>query len=247
MITRFARHTSRLLIALTTLFTIAACGGGGGGSGGGGFLPDDGGDDPVYFLELALTDAFGDPTNTITTSSPAQLSVTVTEGEVPLEGIVVSAESDIGLVVPLETGTALTDADGIALFRMESDGIVGAGTITVSTTIEEITTTATLNIQVVRPDLRLGYFEGNTFIEGEISVVPEEITAGGSSALTLAIVDEVNQRVTTEETILLGSDCSRNGDAILPSSVSTLSGQVTKVMISLERACWTLMGRQPVS
>ncbi|MEH6582425.1 MAG: hypothetical protein V7754_10855 [Halioglobus sp.] len=225
MITWFARHSSRLMLTLATMFTIAACGGGGGGGGGGGFLPAD---DPSenYNLLLELTNVYGEETRVITTSAPALLTVTVKGGKRAVDGIVVTASSDVGVVVPEVTGTSLTDMDGVALFRMESDGTVGAGTITVSITVDSVSTTETLTFQVERPDLRLGYFEENTFFEGLIEVVPEEITAGGSASVTIAIVDATGERVTTEETILLGSDCARNGDAILPASVVTLTGQI---------------------
>ena len=228
MITRFAKLTNRLVVALVFLFGIAACGGGGGSGGGGGFIPDDGGgSNPTHTLLLELSDPDGNPTNTVTSTTPALLTVTVLEGKNPLADIVVAAESDIGLVIPLASGTALTDSEGIAQFEMKAGVIVGAGTITVSITVEEITTVETINFQVIRPSLRLGHFEGNVFVEGEISLIPTELTSGGSSALTIAIVDESDERVESPEVIKLRSDCARSGDAVLPTTISTSTGEAT--------------------
>jgi hypothetical protein len=227
MITWFARHTSRLVVTLAFMFTIAACGGGGGGSGGGGgFLPDEG-SSANYKVELELTDLDGNVTNSVSASDPALLTVTVRSGSKGAAGIVVSADTDIGQVVPALSGTALTDEDGIALFKMESDDVVGAGTITVSITVDGETLTETITFQVQRPSLRIGYFDGNEFIAGEIALVPQDITSSASAALTIAIVDESGELVSSEEVIFLRSDCANSGEAVLPKSVSTSTGQTT--------------------
>ncbi|MEH6588908.1 MAG: hypothetical protein V7746_01560 [Halioglobus sp.] len=227
MITWFARHTSRLVVALAFMFTIAACGGGGGGSssGGGGFLPDEG--SPDYKIELELTDLNGNVTNSVSESDPALLTVSVRSGGNGVAGLVVSADSDIGQVFPAASGTALTDEDGIALFKMESDGVVGAGTITASVTVDGETFSESLTFQVLRPDLRIGYFDGNEFIDGEIALVPEDITSSASAVLAMAIVDESGELVFSEEVIFLRSDCANSGEAILPKSVATSTGQAT--------------------
>ena len=227
MITRFANLTSRFAVALVFIFGIAACGGGGGGSGGGGFLGEGGDSSSTYDLVLELSDPDGNPTNTVTSTSDGLLTVTVRKGSRATADIVVTAETDIGLVVPLLSGTALTDEDGVAQFKMKAGLIVGAGTITVSITVDEETTVETLNFQVIRPSLRLGHFEGSVFVEGEISLVPTELTSGGSSALTIAIVGDDDERVESPEVIKLRSNCANSGEAILPSSISTSTGQAT--------------------
>ena len=147
MITWFARHTRLPLVALATLFTITACGGGGGGSGGGGFLPDDGSDDPNFTIDLALSDPNGNPTSTITSTTPGTLTITVTEGRNPAADIVATATTDIGVIRPL-SGTALTDADGIATLQIETFLLLGAGTVEVSITVDGVTFTATLTFEI---------------------------------------------------------------------------------------------------
>jgi hypothetical protein len=225
MITWFARHTSRLVVALAFMFTIAACGGGS-GSGGGGFLPDEG-SSANYKINLDLTDLNGNVTNSVSEADPALITVEVRSGGKGAEGLVVTAVSDIGQIVPAESGTALTDEDGIALFKLESDGVVGAGTITASITVDGELVSESITFQVIRPTLRLGYFENDVFIADEILLVPTEITSSGSSVLAMVIVDEDGQLVSSEEVIFLRSDCANRGDALLTKSVSTNTGLAT--------------------
>jgi hypothetical protein len=225
MLTRFARITSRLSIALTFLFGIAACGGGGGS--GGGFIPDTSEPADSYTMLLELTDADGNASNSASSTSPLTLTVTITEGNTPQADAVVKAESPLGVIVPLNTGTALTNSEGIAQFRVEAGSEIGAATITVSSEIDTVTISESINFEVVRPDLRLGHFEGDIFVEAELGLTPTELTSGGSSAVTVAIVDSNDLRVTTTETINLNSGCTLNGDAIMPASVVTSTGQAT--------------------
>lgn len=230
MLTRFAKITSRLSIALTFLLGIAACGGGSGS--GGGFIPDDGTPADDYTMLLELTDADGNASNSASSTSPLTLTVTITKGKTPQSDAVVRAESPIGLIVPLSTGTALTNSDGIAQFRVESGGEIGAGTITVSSEIDTIAISESINFEVSLPNYRLGHFQGDVFVEGELGLTPTELTSGGSSAVTVAIADANDQRATTTETIQLNSGCSLNGDAILPASVVTSTGQATVTYIA---------------
>ena len=131
MITWFARHTSRLFVASTFMFLIAACGGGGGGSGGG-FIPDgSGGDNQVYQLLLELADINGNPTSSVTSTTPATLTVTLKTGALPAADLVVTAVTTVGILLPA-SGTALTNAEGIATFQIQAGDTLGAGTITVS-------------------------------------------------------------------------------------------------------------------
>ena len=129
MFNRFATLSSRLAVMLAILFTVAACGGGGGS---GGFIPDDGSDSETYFLSLTLLDPQGNETDSVSSAAPGTLKVRVTKKNKngnPIEGAVVDTTTDIGLVFPA-SGTALTDASGIATFQIEAGEFKGAGTIT---------------------------------------------------------------------------------------------------------------------
>lgn len=90
-------------------------------------------------LETQLLDAAGNVTRFISPDSPGTLSVRVLEEDgsggapVPLVGQVVSAAAGLAQLTPA-SGTALTDADGVALFRLDAGTSSGADTVTVATT-----------------------------------------------------------------------------------------------------------------
>lgn len=230
MITRFATMTGRWAAYLAFMFVLAACGGGGGGGdGGGGFLPDDDDDEAVYFLSLALYDGTGNPTNTVTSTEPATLEVTVTEGGpggAPVTDTVVSASSELADILP-EAGTALTDASGVATFEVHSAGEQGAGTVEVSVDAPDETVTESISFQVSAADLRLGHYQGAQFISGEIGVSSDNIPRGGTAILTVFVVDGNDEPIDTAETIEFSSVCERSGQStITPLSADTENGRV---------------------
>jgi len=230
MITWFARNFSRLSVAFITVLTLAACGGGGGGSDGPNFLPDrDGGNANNIRLLLEFVDSLGNPTDTVTTANPATLTVTVTEGPNPSVGTIVSAvtTSAVGLILP-ESGTALTDANGEAVFQVLPGPNFGATELRASVEVEGgEPIVASLTFRVERPDLRVGYFNGNTFIEGEIGLLTDSLSSSGSTLLRLAVVDSNGNEATTAEDIILRSQCVVDGLATLPEMVTTANGRAT--------------------
>ena len=171
MIQRFANLTSRLALLGAFLFTLAACGGGGGSSGGG-FIPDNGGDVDEFVVTIELLDPDGNPTTTVTATRPATARVTVSRDRAqtnPVEGEIVTATAGLALITP-ESGTALTDATGVAEFLIETGGTNGADSVAFTVDTEDGTGEATVNIQIGLAGLRLGYFDSGTFIEGQIPV-----------------------------------------------------------------------------
>lgn len=208
MNTRFATLTSRLAVALALSMTLFACGGGGGG--GGGFLPEPGEDDVTYFLTLTLLDASGNATSTITSTTPATLQVRVNrtrESGAPIPDEVVTATTTLGALSP-DSGTALTNSDGIATLQLTTDGTLGAGTVTVTVNAPAGAVSRTINFQAIAAALRLGYFKDGIFIDGQIGVEPEsELVSGGSAQLLIAIIDEDGVRVDSEETVRITSEC----------------------------------------
>ena len=226
MITRFTTLSSRLAVIFAFIITLAACGGGGSG----GFIPDNDADDR-YFVSVVLLDLLGEPTNTVTATKPARLQITVTKKNrngAPIPDVVVEASSDIASISP-ESNTGLTDENGVATFKVESGGSIGAGTITASVQNAPAGTEAgTINIQVVKADLRIGYFEGPDFIDGVLEIQPEgELSPGGTASLTFAVVNEFDNLADTQERVLLASDCLAKGLASVPENPATVIGQTS--------------------
>ena len=223
MITRGATLTGRMAVLFAILFTITACGGG--GSGGDGFIPDSGGSSDNT-VKLALFDSKGNPTDTVTSSAAGTLKVTVKGGK---SGVVVTTQTDIGLVFP-PSGTALTNGSGVATFQIEAGPVKGAGTITSTADTDDGSATGTLGFQVGESGLRLGYFDADgSFIENEIGIAPQGTLAfQGSAQLTVAILDENGNTVSTAESVKISSGCLSAGQATLEpaSPVISINGVV---------------------
>lgn len=228
MNTRFATLTSRLAVALALSLSLFACGGGGGG-GGGGFLPEPGEDDVTYFIDLALQDADGNPTSSVTSTVPATLLATVTRdsrnGE-PVPDEVVTATTTLGVITP-EAGTALTDADGVASLQISGDGTLGAGTITVTVDAPAGAVSEVISFSIDQAEVRLGSFADGLFMEGTIGLSGDTVARNGTVALTVFVVDGDDDPVTTEEEVRFRSDCERSGLAELTTSETTTDGRVT--------------------
>ncbi len=223
MIIRGATLISRLAVILAVLFTFTACGGGGGGSSF--YQGTDDNDTPS--MSFSLLDPQGNSTNTVTSSAVGTLKVTVSGKGTA--NVVVSAETDMGTLLP---ASALTDSNGVATFKLQiSPGTEkGAGTISATAATNGGDTTGTFGFQVGETGLRLGYFDSNgDFIENAISIEPESTLASqGSAQLSVAIVDEFDQPVSTAESVSFSSSCLSSGLATLDpiSPIISVNGQV---------------------
>jgi hypothetical protein len=175
-------------------------------------------------IALELLDGNDELTNSVTSTTPATLRVTVKNGSGNLAGVIVVASTDIGLIVPA-SGTALTNANGVATFRIEAGDILGAGTLSVVHTPETgDQVVATLEFQVGQPGLRIGHYKDSIFLDGEIGVTTNTLPAGGTALLNLAVVDAEGIAVTDVVEISFSSDCSVNNLAVLPASVFAANG-----------------------
>ncbi|WJG07788.1 Ig-like domain-containing protein [Aliiglaciecola sp. LCG003] len=116
----------RILITCFLLLAVAACGGGGsverdstGGGTGGGTT------DPTYNVSLSIAGQNGEATNLLSSTSPLSVTATVssTDGGNVADQLVTFSFSQTGLATfSNDTGTALTNADGIATIGL----LVGA-------------------------------------------------------------------------------------------------------------------------
>jgi len=76
--------------------------------------------DNIYYVDVVLLDALGEPTNTVTTTRPNRLEVTVTKKNkngAPIADVIVTVASTIADIDP-DQGSGLTNADGVATFRV---------------------------------------------------------------------------------------------------------------------------------
>ena len=186
-------------------------------------------------LPFKLTPIFKDQAGqNITTASTAQtielqVSIVDIRTEQPQAFQIVSADVDgLGTLIP-DSGSALTDETGIATFNIAVGDSVGPYTVTVSSVLAGGLVSETITLNVVQAERKLGYFDDGVFKPGVIKIEPtEQLSPTGTAALTIAVVDENNERTSTPETITLTSDCLYSDLASLePGSPITFTSQVT--------------------
>ena len=133
---------AHLTLALLGMLILTACGGGGGSDGasnaGSGFVPP-----PVQApqganISITLTDIDSQSITEINPLTQGIIRIVVTDSDDnPVAREVISATTTLGRIVP-DTGTALTDDNGVAVLYVTADGIDGAGTLTASLTFNEV-------------------------------------------------------------------------------------------------------------
>ncbi|MDB2645023.1 hypothetical protein N9Y37_11280 [Luminiphilus sp.] len=239
MIKQWIKRTTPLIFTLLGLVIITACGGGGGGSDsasktGSGFVPP-----PVKApqganINITLTDIDSQSITEINPLIQGVIRMTVTDADdVPVTRAVISATTTLGRMVP-ETGTALTDDNGVAILYVMADGIDGAGTLTASLTFNEVESEGSINFsittEVEQAARKIGYIDNaGAFVDGVIQVDPSgQVSAGGTAALTVVVVDDNNDPVTTEERVTFSSNCLFGNQAVLdPPSPVSLGSKIT--------------------
>lgn len=219
------------------LAALTACGGGGGGSDGGGFLPGGGDSDTTsYTITLTTVDAAGNPTTQVSETFPVTLIVEVKENTVdatPVAGLVVLATADFAVISPTN-GQALTNADGIAELTIRAGASLGADTITVTAESPGGTVTATIGVEISGAELTLGYFEGTSFVAGEIGLSSDSLAFRGSAVARLAVVDEAGTPSSAVQLIRLSSACSLSGLASFRAIGDTGTGTNTLTIETLD-------------
>ncbi|MDP5054206.1 MAG: hypothetical protein NWP69_10475, partial [Congregibacter sp.] len=217
------------------LAVLTACGGGGGGgSDGGGFLPG-GGDSNTYTLTLTTVDAAGNPTSQLSETFPVTLIVEVREARsnAAVSGAVVLATADFAVISPAN-GQALTNADGIAELQVRAGMTLGADTITVTAESPSGTVTATIGVEVSGAGLSLGFFDGTSFVAGQIGLSSNSLPFRGSAVARLAVVDEAGTPPSAVQQIRLSSACSLSGLASFRPIGDTGNGTNTLTVDTLD-------------
>ncbi|WP_435219523.1 beta strand repeat-containing protein [Luminiphilus sp. nBUS_07] len=225
MLNRWLRTTIRFTSITVVGLLIAACGGGGGGTGGGGFLGNEGANQIDAVIAIAATNAAGDVDNQLSNTNPLTIEVSLqrSNGD-PIANAVVELGATIGTVSP-DNGSALTDANGVAVFEVTFDGTEGAGTLTATYTESAQSVDVSLSIQAAAGppayllDLATTDPSGNV-TQRFSSTDPLTVT------ITLFSVEGIIKTPVSNEIITLGSSIG----TVDPSNGSALtddSGQVT--------------------
>jgi hypothetical protein len=204
----------RLAAAVVLGAALVACGGGGGSPGGSGAVVGGGGTpatkDPV--IKLAIVDGSGNPVTTLSGGQNATVKASVsTATGVPAAGAVVQfVASDTTLLQfsPV-SGSALTDAAGVAVITIKPGSFTASGALTINATavVESKTATASANIAVGAAPLTVGTLSFSPAPSGPLPAF---------STLALNIpVSSGGQPVTTVDGLTMSSLCVGDGSATL--------------------------------
>lgn len=187
-------HTILSFFALLLTAAVVACGGGDGTRGPAVCqpgvstmsFPNGCPDDPVTgatgasSLVLAVTDPAGATINQVTPDQAGTVRATVKDGTgaaVPNVAVSFDTTDSTGTFVP-SSGTALTDANGVARVGLPAGTRAGAFTVTANATVRGSATKATVDYAVAFPTLTLG----------SIVITPTTLSAGGNASVSVAVL-----------------------------------------------------------
>ncbi|MFT4995001.1 MAG: hypothetical protein ACI965_002043, partial [Paraglaciecola sp.] len=154
----------------------------------------------------------------------------------PIEGEIIVFTAGKGA---LNTTDALTDNQGIARVTLTpASSDIGAMVVSAQSQIDNLSLLASINVEIqpmgtINEDvIRFGHFnKDKVFIEGEMGVSvadnggSAEISAGGTLGVSVAIVDENDQRILRQSPVQFNSDCVANGLATIDLQVNTINGE----------------------
>ena len=157
----------------------------------------------------------------INATAPGQLIATI-------DGItsqaIVTFTTDIG-EIPIPT--AITDENNQAVVDIIAGTKLGAGTVTATLKGGE---TGEKLLVVGATDLQMG--SGSTFVEGEAQLTLTQISAGGTSVVTVNIVDDNGVPYTLPVDVEFTSNCALNGSAELSSPITTSNGTASSTYLA---------------
>ena len=214
-------------LALASL-ALAGCGGGGddssfgGGSSSGG---SSGGASPATLTVVSSAQSI--PSDG---SSDATITAYVRDANnALLQGVAVTFSASSGGVAP---STATTNSSGAATTTLSTAGDASLRTITVTATVSGLTP-STVAVQVAAggggTTVQLGTGTGAGFQPGVIGISNANLSAGGSTTLTVSLVQSDGTLYTQDTDVIFSSNCVASGTAqIQPSaSASTNTGIAT--------------------
>jgi hypothetical protein len=180
----------------------------------------------------------GLPITRFKSNEVAQLQALVTdENNMPLANKIVKFTVELGTT---DVATGLTNQSGVAQVNLSSDNTkLGAAEASASVSINSVNLTSSVNYEIIDSAItvteqitKLGYFNNsNLFVENKLgsSIAPDvngdiNISAGGTLGISLALVDENNQRVMTPTQVNFSSVCVGSQKARIGASVFTVNG-----------------------
>lgn len=220
-----------VVLMIGTVF-LAACGGGTGDSTSSGSGTGSGAS-PA--LDLSLLNSLGAATTTISESQSGTLRALLLDASgVPVPSQVVSftlSDATVAVLDPV-SGTALTNASGIASISLKAGAAAGAATATATAVVGSDTATDSASFSSSLANIALGSGSGLGFSNGVLTasvVPPTELSAGGTMTITATVVNQSssNALFTTPVEVVFTSGCAAASTAQVDGSVTTVNGVAT--------------------
>lgn len=173
-------------------------------------------------LTVTLTDANGAPTTMVSPKTPGVAKANVKDGAgKPVAGLAVTFTStDTSAVLVPATGSALTDANGVASIGVAAGKQAGAFTLTASATRDGSKATGTASYAVGFPVLTMS----------ALTIGPSPLPAGGTASLSVTLLDGGTPYAPAQE-VVFTSPCATAGKATISSPVTTVNGVASTAYI----------------
>ncbi len=170
----------------------------------------------ITLTELTTTTA----RTSIAFGNPAKVNATVKSGATPLAGIVVTFTTDtsLGTFTPA-SGTALTDANGVASINLSaaSFSASGAGTVNAAAQVTSGSTPVSLSQSI-------GYSVGAANVTiSPVSIQTPTLSAFGTTGLSVTVSSNGQPSAVPLE-VKFTSPCALSGKAALTASATTVNG-----------------------
>lgn len=166
-------------------------------------------------IALSLRDAAGAPVTQVAPGQPATLRALVKDNRgavAPGVAVTFGTSDKTGVFVP-SSGTALTDAQGVAQLTLPAGAQAGAFTLTASTSVAGVAVSGTAAYAVVFPVLTLS----------PLVITPASLSAGGTSSLSVT-VQSGSGVFAPAQSVSFTSPCVAAGKASISSPVVTVGG-----------------------
>ena len=164
-------------------------------------------------ISVLLLDSDGNETDTITSSKPGKVVATINGISTPLIVTFVTTVGEIPIA------TAITNDSNEASVDIFAGVGLGAGSVTASIESGE---TGRVLLVVGSSTVTMG--SGEPFVEGEAEISLAQISAGGTTVVTVNIIDDQGVLFTEPVDVNFSSSCSITGEAELSSPVTTSNG-----------------------
>ncbi|MBI3284986.1 MAG: hypothetical protein HYZ65_09105 [Burkholderiales bacterium] len=199
---------------------LSACGGSGTGSTGTGTGTGTGNTSTTSqpTVTLALMSAAGAVITGISPDAPGILQALVKDSKgSAVANVAVSfiSADKTGTFVP-SSGTALTDANGLAKVSLVAGSQAGAFTVTASTAAGGVASSGSLAYTVSFPSLTLS----------ALALAPSTLSAGGTASVSTTIMNGASV-FTPAQSVSFTSPCASAGKATISSPVTTVNGVAT--------------------